>query len=116
MVRRKFLALSQNLLANAISTAKPVKKILLTGGAYGPVWMKYLIALTGKEKPKICFMPTASGDNEAYIKYWMDSAKKLSIDPYVQRVFIESSSQKQSFDEVLLGMDAILAPEAIRSI
>jgi dipeptidase E len=120
MIRRKFLqqsliaatgvALSQNLFANALSTSKPIKKILLTGGAYGPVWMKYLIALTGKEKPKICFMPTASGDNEAYIKYWMDSAKKLSIDPYVQRVFIESSSQKQTFDEVLLGMDAILVP------
>ncbi|MDP9076610.1 MAG: peptidase E [Bacteroidota bacterium] len=120
MIRRKFLqqslmaaagvAFSQNLLADALSTQKTTKKILLTGGAYGPVWMKYLIALTGKEKPKVCFMPTASGDNQAYINYWMESAKKLSIDPYVQRVFIESSSQKQSFEEVLLGMDAILVP------
>lgn len=102
--------LSQNLLADTILTPGVTKRILLTGGAYGPAWMKYLIALTGKEKPKVCFMPTASGDNPAYINYWMESAKKLPIDPYVQKVFIESSSQKQSFEEVLLGMDAILVP------
>lgn len=65
---------------------------------------------TGKEKPKVCFMPTASGDNQAYINYWLESAKKLSIEPFVQKVFIESATQKVSFEEFLLGMDAILVP------
>ncbi|MGZ3872206.1 MAG: Type 1 glutamine amidotransferase-like domain-containing protein [Mucilaginibacter sp.] len=120
MIRREFIkqsiiaaagiTLSKVAVAESLSTPKITKKILLTGGAYGPVWMKYLIGLTGKEKPKICFMPTASGDNAAYINYWLESAKKLPIDPYVQRVFIESSSQKMSFEESLLGMDAILVP------
>ena len=120
MIRRKFIrqsliatagvALSNTVLGNMLTTAKVTKKILLTGGAYGPVWMNYLIRLTGKEKPKVCFLPTATGDNQAYINYWLESAKKFSIDPYVQRVFIESSTQKVSFEESLLGMDAILVP------
>ena len=55
-------------------------------------------------------MPTASGDNQAYINYWLESAKKLSIEPFVQKVFIESATQKVSFEEFLLGMDAILVP------
>lgn len=120
MIRREFIkqsaiaaasvALSKVAIAEGLPSPKITKKILLTGGAYGPVWMKYLIGLTGKDKPKICFMPTASGDNPAYINYWLESAKKLPIDPYVQRVFIESSSQKMSFEESLLGMDAILVP------
>jgi dipeptidase E len=28
---------------------------------------EYLIGLTGKERPRVCFIPTASGDNDAYI-------------------------------------------------
>ena len=28
---------------------------------------EYLRGLTGKERPKVCFIPTASGDNDAYI-------------------------------------------------
>jgi dipeptidase E len=120
MIRRNFIkqslavtagiALSKSVLADILTTPKITKKILLTGGSYGPVWMKYLIGLTGKEKPKVCFLPTASGDNQPYINYWLESAKKLSIDPYVQKVFIESSTQKISFEESLLGMDAILVP------
>ncbi|ASU32308.1 Type 1 glutamine amidotransferase-like domain-containing protein [Mucilaginibacter xinganensis] len=120
MIRRKFIrqsliaatgaAFSNQIFALAPSPPKTTKKILLTGGAYGPVWMNYLIKLTGKDKPKVCFLPTASGDSQAYINYWMESAKKLSIEPFVQRVFIESASQKVSFEESLLGMDAILVP------
>ena len=28
---------------------------------------EYLLGLTGKERPKVCFVPTASGDNDSYI-------------------------------------------------
>jgi dipeptidase E len=120
MIRRKFIrqslmaaagiALPKTVLADALTAPKIKKKILLTGGAYGPVWMNYLVKLTGKEKPKVCFLPTAAGDNQAYISYWLESAKKFPIDPYVQKVFIESSTQKVSFEESLLEMDAILVP------
>lgn len=29
---------------------------------------QYILALTGKERPKVCFLPTASGDAEGYIE------------------------------------------------
>ncbi len=120
MIRRKFitqsaialagLSYSNTILAAALSTPKPLRKILVTGGAYGPPWIKYLIGLTGKEKPKICVLPTASGDNQGYINYMLDNLKKFSTEPYVQKVFIESATQKISFEESLMAADAILVP------
>ena len=29
---------------------------------------QYILALTGKERPKVCFLPTASGDADEYIE------------------------------------------------
>jgi dipeptidase E len=120
MIRRTFikqsamaglgLALSTSAIANTLAPEPVTKKILISGGAYDVNWLNYLITLTGKAKPKICFLPTASGDNQMYIDYWFSTAKKLSIDPYAQKVFIESASQKASFEDTLLSMDAILVP------
>jgi len=70
--------------------------------------MKEIIKLTGKERPKICFLPTASGDSERGITRWLNLVNDLSVDPYVQLVWISSYKQKVSFEEVLLDMDAIV--------
>jgi peptidase E len=37
-----------------------------------PLLDDFVFALTGKRKPRVCFLPTASGDAETYIKkfYW----------------------------------------------
>lgn len=83
-------------------------KIFLTGGGYDLNTIKYLISLTGKENPKICFLPTPMGDSQAYIDKWFEAAKQLPIRPFVQKVFINSEEQKISFEESLLQMDAIL--------
>ncbi|MEO9818636.1 MAG: peptidase E [Flavobacteriaceae bacterium] len=72
------------------------------------LFLKEIIKLTGKERPKICFLPTASGDSEQSIIRWYESVHDLSIDPYVQRVWISSYNQKFTFEEVLLNMDAIV--------
>jgi peptidase E len=85
-----------------------VKKIFVTGGGYDVATITYLIQLTGKQNPKICFLPTPVGDNELYINKWFETAKTLPIQPFVQKVFIGSSEQKRSFEETLLQMDAIL--------
>ncbi|MEJ8803917.1 Type 1 glutamine amidotransferase-like domain-containing protein [Pontibacter sp. H249] len=85
-----------------------IKKIFLTGGGYDLKTIKHLISLTGKENPKICFLPTPMGDSEAYINKWFEIAKELPIQPFVQKVFISSSEQKTPFEETLLQMDAIL--------
>lgn len=86
----------------------PLKKIFLTGGGFDLTTIKYLIALTGKENPKICFLPTPMGDSEAYIKKWFEVAKLLPLQPYVQKLFISSTEQQTSFEDTLLNMDAIL--------
>ncbi len=85
-----------------------VKKIYVTGGGYDDVTIKYLIQLTGKKNPKICFLPTPVGDSELYIKKWFEVAKTLPLQPFVQKVFISSAEQQNSFEDILLQMDAIL--------
>ncbi|TRZ46338.1 peptidase E [Robertkochia solimangrovi] len=95
--------------------------ILLSGTAYcqdqyifpfgsGPnkLFMKEIIQLTGKERPKICYLPTASGDSERGIIRWYELVNDLPVEPYVQGVWISSYRQKQTFEEVLLSMDAIV--------
>lgn len=38
------------------------------GGGFSPLLNQYTLELTGLERPKICFLPTASGDAEQYIE------------------------------------------------
>jgi len=116
MNRRKFVQLSAS---TAISVNLPLmqpsseseevrKKIFITGGSMDSKFIMYIALLTGKENPKICFMPTATGDSLVTIVRWYDSCANLPIRPFVQRMFISSYTQKESFETVLLGMDAII--------
>ncbi len=82
--------------------------IFPSGNGPNKLFMKEIIKLTGKERPKICFLPTASGDSERGITRWLNLVNDLSVDPYVQLVWISSYKQKVSFEEVLLDMDAIV--------
>jgi dipeptidase E len=87
---------------------QPTRKIYLTGGGYDLICMKYLIELTGKKNPKVCFIPTPMGDSQAYIDKWFEIAKALPLQPFVQKVFVSTENQRNSFEDILLQMDAIL--------
>jgi len=78
------------------------------GGGQNKYFIQEIIKLTGKEKPKICYLPTASGDSERGIIRWYELVHDLSVEPYVQRVWISSYNQKETFEDVLLSMDAIV--------
>jgi len=78
------------------------------GGGQNKLFIKEIIKLTGKDRPKICYLPTASGDSERNIIRWYELVHDLSVQPSVQRVWISSYNQKVSFEETLLGMDAIV--------
>ena len=78
------------------------------GSGPNKLFMKEIIKLTGKERPKICFLPTASGDSERGIIRWYELVHDLPIEPSVQRVWISSYGQKVSFEETLLNVDAIV--------
>ena len=71
------------------------------GSGPNKLFIKEIIKLTGKAKPKICYLPTASGDSERGIIRWYDLVHDLSVVPSVQKVWISSYSQKFSFEEVL---------------
>ena len=83
--------------------------IFITGGELNKTFINYVAGLTGKDKPKICFLPTASGDSPYSIIYWYELCHDLNVEPFVQRVWISSYSQKETFEESLLKMDAIIS-------
>jgi dipeptidase E len=84
------------------------RKILIAGGAFNTAFIRYMAVLTGKQRPRICFLPTASADADNGIISFYVSCASLDVEPHVQRSFIESLTQKQGWDEVLLSMDAII--------
>ncbi len=94
---------------NAVSAKQEIKKTIFVYGA-GPdtILVKYIISLTHKQNPKICFIPTASAESEASIISWYTLCAGLPVRPYVLRTFINSVRVKKSFEEVLLGYDAII--------
>lgn len=84
------------------------KKILVTGGVFNEKYIKYLAKLTGKNDPKICFIPTATGDNPINIIRWYGYCEDLPLRPYVLKSFIASTSSPKSFEEIIMSMDAIV--------
>ncbi|MDB4924807.1 peptidase E [Mucilaginibacter sp.] len=86
----------------------PVRTIFASGGNYGKPFIKYVMALTKKKNPRICFMPTPSGDSEAAIATWYQNCEDLDMQPFIQPLYVSSYRQLKSFEEVLLSMDAII--------
>lgn len=84
------------------------KTIFVTGGVFDQVYIKYLAGLTGKPNPKICYIPTATGDNPAAIARWYSNCEDLPIRPYVLRTFINSSTSPKTFENIIMSMDAII--------
>jgi dipeptidase E len=89
--------------------AGATRKILIAGGGFGEVFIKYLASLTGKKRPRLCYLPTATGDRPDAIITWFRNCAQLDVVPFVQESFITSARQTRSWDEVLLSMDGIVA-------
>ena len=67
-----------------------------------------MAALTGKPRPRLCYLPTASADSPSGIVSWFRSCAPLQVEPAVQESFIASTRQTQSWEEVFLSMDGIV--------
>jgi dipeptidase E len=85
-----------------------VRKLFIYGGDFNAGFTRYAASLTGKENPRICLLPTASGDAPGNIVRWFESCAALPVKAFVQRSFISSYNQTESFEQVFAGMDAIL--------
>ncbi len=86
---------------------KPQQRIFVFGGDVESKFAEYVCDLVGKPEPRICYLPTASADHPDNIRHWEFICKNLGIEPHVLRVWIDSGSET-SFEELLLGMDAIV--------
>jgi dipeptidase E len=87
----------------------PTRKILIAGGGFGTAFIRYMASLTGKARPRLCYLPTASADSPSGIITWFRACAPLNVVPFVQESFIASPRQTQGWDEVLLSMDGIVA-------
>ena len=52
------------------SGAQATPRILIAGGGFGTAFIGYMAELTGKPRPRICYLPTASADRESGIIRW----------------------------------------------
>ncbi|MBC7843813.1 MAG: peptidase E [Gemmatimonadaceae bacterium] len=84
------------------------RKILICGGNFNRTYIGYMAQLTGRKRPRICYLPTASADDATGIVYFYEECAALDVEPRVQRSFIESLTQTKGWDEVLLSMDGIV--------
>ncbi len=93
------------------TTSKTTDKIIFVAGdAFedSKLFIKYVASLTHKTNPKICLIPTASADNPYAIVPWYSACVDLPIRPFVMRTFVSASPSQQTFEEFILGMDAII--------
>ncbi|MFN8666089.1 MAG: peptidase E [Gemmatimonadaceae bacterium] len=97
-----------SLMEPTTSSAAVTRKILIAGGGYNTPYIRYMAQLTGKPRPRICYLPTASADAMDGIIWFYRQCAPLNVHPLDQPSFIESLSQKQGWDEVLLSMDGIV--------
>lgn len=84
------------------------KKIFVWGGDINLKFTRYIVDLTGKEHPRLCYLPTASGDNPDNIRFWGSICNALKIDTLVMNVWVSASPDNQSFEDILLHSDAIV--------
>jgi peptidase E len=90
-------------------TPMATRKILIAGGNYNEPFIRYMAQLTGKKRPKLLYLPTASADRADGIISWFRSCASLDVEPSVQESFIASTRQSRGWDEVLLSVDGIVA-------
>ncbi len=65
---------------------------------------QYILEQSPAKKPKICFLPTASGDAESYISRFYDAFKQLECEPSHLSLF---KPQTRDLEGFLLSQDII---------
>jgi len=94
--------------AAARQGASPNRKILIAGGNFNAPFIKYMAQLTGKSRPKLLYLPTASADSTTGTLSWYRTCAPLNVEPSDQDSFIASARQTRSWEDVLLSVDGIV--------
>jgi len=99
---------SVNSESTAHAARAATRKILIAGGNFDTAFIRYMASLTGKPRPRICYLPTASADNPYGTVGFFQACAPLQVEPHVQESFIASTEQPKGWDEVFLSMDGII--------
>lgn len=91
-----------------ISVAKSDETIFVYGGDINLKFVQYVVDLTKKESPIICYLPTASADNQDNIKFWEYICKTIGIEPIILKVWVSSSPTNRSFEDYIMTSDAVV--------
>ena len=91
------------------SAGSATRKILIAGGGYGTAFIRYMAELTGKPRPKLLYLPTASADSASGIISWFRACAPLNVEASAQESFIASTRMNRGWEEVLLSVDGIVA-------
>lgn len=84
------------------------RTVFITGGNFSQPFIRYVIGLTHKTNPKILFIPTASADGPGAIIHWYETTQYLPMKAYNLRLFIGSSPEQKTWEEIIMDMDAII--------
>ncbi len=85
------------------------KQLFIYGsGRHTVPFLNYMAKATGKTKPNICFLPTASGDDKNYSIAFYEVCKQLNVLPHVLEVWVNSYDHKETFETTISKMDAIV--------
>ena len=84
------------------------RMIFVYGNGMDRTFIEFVASLTRKEKPGICFFPTAAADDPRVIAYWGSLTDGLAIESCVIRTFISSSPEQKTFAEEILNCDAVI--------
>src|SRR5215212_6500410 len=69
----------------------PGRKILIAGGNFNTAFIRYMAQLTGKPRPKLLYLPTASADSQSGTITWYRNCAPLNVEPSHQISFIAST-------------------------
>ena len=65
---------------------------------------RYALSLVAAQRPRVCFIPTASGDDAGYTLEFFKAYSSYGCDPFVLNLF---SREIEDIREFLLGMDMV---------
>ncbi|PTX61278.1 peptidase E [Melghirimyces profundicolus] len=80
-----------------------MKQIIAMGGGGfsmepdNPLLDRYVLRQSGKKRPKICFVPTASGDSIDYIRRFYRAFKKMNCEPSRLTLFPPPTADLEDF-------------------
>lgn len=81
--------------------------VAMGGGGFGSgnsMLDRYALSLVTAERPKVCFIPTASGDDAGYTLEFYKAYSSYGCEPFVLNLFSREVADIRSY---LLGMDMV---------